>query len=93
MSECPKCGGSLDTGMRCQRCGCDTISSAIEPRKGIEFPKADPSVDRIVALTECGGAMYLATERHVYIKEGDRWVPMTIERPEGDDANWWKGNQ
>lgn len=66
---------------------------AIQPRKSMEFPKANPSVDRIVALTECNGILYLATERHIYRKDGDRWIPMEIERPEEDptdNPDWWK---
>lgn len=103
--KCDSCGGPTDTGGNCSSIGClykafkplpnfqPHASPGIEPRKGMKFETANPSAERIVSLIEFNGELILATERHIYRKEGDKWIPMRFiqaDDDQHDEADYWK---
>ena len=97
--KCAKCGS--DTAPMCNMDGVCTnaecghvngYAKAAPTRKGMKFEAADSSHERIVSMLEFEGKMFIATEKHVYQKIGDKLVPLTFisADDESDPADFWK---
>ena len=97
--KCAKCGSDTATMYNivgvCVNGECGYVNGyakAAPTRKGMKFETVDSSRERIVSMLEFEGKMFIATEKHVYQKIGDKLVPLTFisADDESDPADFWK---
>ena len=55
---------------------------AMRKRSGTKLIKQFPEGEHIVGMLEFGGQIYIATDKMVYVLEGEEIVPAPIHMPE-----------